>query len=330
MQVRASAVPSLLPGIVLLLSALASAACEKSGTIAGGYVPPDASTGPVACVFDELDTFTCPGISLAPPLWTGKCVDADDCGKRVSGTTTTAGCEQATKYRNVQEVSMSCGAWEEEGGLLPVVDSGSPPVCAPGAVTGFAPKWHPPRAHTTACTKVQIDAYLQCLNDAATTPSPASCAEWSGALSASDQACLTCLSSNESDATYGPLVLLPTEELINVAGCIALAEGKTDGSGCGGALQADEQCQRAACFPICVMTSPSERSAEQECEAQANKLPDDAGAGGACAAFVPPAECAGAIQLHDAGTAAERQCLGGDAGAGDTQFEAVALAFCGP
>ena len=299
----------------------------KSGDL-GPASAPDAAAGPVACVFDELDTFTCPGISLAPPVWVGKCVDNDDCKRRVATTTTTAGCEQATSYRNVQPIAMSCAAWGQEGGLLPAIDSGPPPACAPGAVTSFTPAWHPPRAKTTACSKAQIDAYLQCLSDAATTLDPASCAEWSGTLSATDQTCLTCLSSNESDATYGPFVFLPTELLPNVAGCIALAEGKTDGSGCGGALQADEQCQRAACLPRCPTTSAAAATAEQDCESKANGPGGDGGVGGVCAAFAAPAQCAGAIAHLDAGSAAEKACFG--TGSDATQFEAVALAFCGP
>ncbi len=140
------------------------------------------------------------------------------------------------------------------------------------------------------------------------------------------------MTSNETDATYGPLVFLPTELLINVAGCIALAEGKTDGSGCGGALQADEECQRTACLPTCATGSAEQVSIEQSCEAQANYLPPgDAGGGGVCAAYVQPAECAGAIEVLDAGTPGQRACFGTgeDAGA-NAQLTAVALAFCGP
>jgi hypothetical protein len=289
---------------------------------------PDSGTGVVACVFDELDTFTCPDVTFASPVWGGKCVDGDDCTRRVNGTTQTAGCTQATAYRNVRQVSGSCAGWAQDGGVLPVADSGPLPLCAPGSVAAFVPKWHPPRAKTSACTKTQIDSYLQCLSDATATLDPSSCAEWSGTMTPTDQACLACISSNESDPSYGPLVALPTELLVNVAGCLALAEGKTDGSGCGGALQADEQCQRAACLPSCPTTSTAQLAAEAACETAANALASDAGAGGACATFVPPAQCAGAIEQTDAGTPAEKACFG--AGGANAQFEGVALAFCGP
>jgi hypothetical protein len=196
-------------------------------------------------------------------------------------------------------------------------------------VASFKPTWHPPRTPASVCSKTQIDAYLQCLNDAATTLNPPSCAEWSGTLSAADSACLTCLSSNESDAQYGPLVALPTELLINLAGCIALAEGKVDGSGCGGSLQADQQCQRAACLSTCPTGSQSQVATEVVCEEEADLLPADGGSGGVCATYALPATCAAAIEEGDAGTTAERQCFGaGDAGTSAT-FEAVSLAFCG-
>jgi hypothetical protein len=177
---------------------------------------------------------------------------------------------------------------------------------------------------------VQIQSYLQCLDDAATTLNPASCDEWSGKISATDQACLSCLSSNETDAQYGPLVLLPTELMVNLPGCIALAEGKVDGSGCGGKLQADEQCQNAACLPTCPTSSPSQVTAEGACEQAANVVSSDGGAGGVCASYAAPAECAGAIQAGDAGTPAEVQCFGAAGGGANAAFVAVGLAFCGP
>ena len=50
----------------------------------------------------------------------------------------------------------------------------------------------------------------------------------------------------------------------------------------------------------------------------------------ACAAYVKPAECAGAIAALDAGTPAETQCFGSADGGANGQLTAVALAFCGP
>jgi hypothetical protein len=123
-------------------------------------------------------------------------------------------------------------------------------------------------------------------------------------------------------------VALPTALIINVAGCIALAEGKVDGSGCGGSLQADQQCQEAACLPTCSLGSPALQASEAACEVKANAVPGDGGASGVCGSYAIPALCASAIQGGDGGTAG-RQCFGGADGGTNAQFEAVALAFCG-
>ena len=229
------------------------------------------------------------------------------------------GCTQTTEYQAVTSPTSTCAAWKAGGGTEPAIDSGTLAVCAPGALP-FTPKWHAPRAKSTACTKVQIDSYRQCLDDSAGTLNPPSCAEWTSSISSADQSCLSCLESSESDATYGPLVRLPTETLVNVAGCIALAEGKTDGSGCGGALSAEEECDRTQCLPVCPTVTPSELANEQACEKAADL--------GACATYEKPAECAGAIEQSDAG-AAGQSCFGLPSGSGDAVLEAVAMAFCG-
>lgn len=314
-------------------ASLAPVACVTSSTLAStlpdGAVLPDA--GPVSCVFDELDTYDCgdADFSLAPSRWSSACVDGDNCGSRVSGSTrSVGGCTATAQYQNVQMIATSCAAWQSEGGTIPVVDSGPPPACAPGALNNFTPKWHPPRAKTTACTKAQIDSYRQCLDDAAGPPmryNPASCAPWLSP-SMTDQSCLSCLQSNESDDQYGPLVLLANDTLLNVAGCLAMAEGKLDGSGCGGSLQVDEECGRAACLASCPISDEPGAVAEVACEKAANQST------GVCATYATSAQCAGRLLQADAGaSAAELQCLGGGANAtSDAVFEGVALAFCGP
>jgi hypothetical protein len=327
--------------LAALVATTAPASCT-SGEITPGLLPdgggnPSGNSGggadagaTLACAFDELDTFACPDLTLASAGWTGKCVDNDDCGGRVSATVASAGCQETTTYANVQRLPTSCATWKAGGGAVPAVDdAGAPAVCAPGAVTSFSPTWHPPRPKSTSCDATQIGSYIQCLTDSQTTLNPASCAEWNGALSSADLACLGCLRSNEGDPSYGPLVFLPTELLINLAGCIALAEGKADGSGCGGALQADEECQRAACLPSCPTGTSAQAVAEQSCETQANALPGDASTGGVCAAYVQAAECAGAIAALDAGTPGAKACFGANAGV-NAELTAVALAFCGP
>lgn len=341
--VLALLVPALVAPIAFALAGLASSSCTTDGDASladQGFLPdgapanqPDgaSSTAVVACVFEELQTFTCPDVTLAPPAWVATCVDEDDCKTRVNGTSTVSGCSTATTYADVQEVQMTCAAWKASGKTLPVLDSGPVPVCAPGPVTSFKPTWHAPRAKMSACSGTQIASYLKCIDDAAAAPgtTPASCAEWGGTLSTADKTCLTCLSSNEADAQWGPLIALPTEQLLNVPGCLALAEGKTDGSGCGGLLQAEQQCDHAACLPTCETGTMAGVTAEVSCEAQANTAST-----GVCASYATAAACAGTIQTGgDAGTAAEMACFGltGGAGSGtsDSEFTAVAMAFCG-
>jgi hypothetical protein len=294
-----------------------AAACTTSGDLPatdGGDIVADGSfvevdgqrlpTSGYACVFAEQASYSCPGQSLAPTPRQAPCVD-----------------------RDVHLVDSTCAAWLAEGGTLPVVDAGPAPACAPSSAA-FTPSWHAPRVVAGACTQALIASYRQCLDDSMVTASPPSCASWTGTLSAANQTCLSCLVSNESDSTYGPIVELPTETLLNLPGCIAVAEGKTDGSGCGGALSAFEECGRAACLPTCPTGNASELAAESACETST----DLADGGGVCGSYAPAAECADAIETGDGGTAAEaaeKACFGLPSGSSEAVFEAVALALCG-
>ena len=93
--------------------------------------------------------------------------------------------------------------------------------------------------------------------------------------------------------------------------------------------QADQECERAACLPNCPTGSSSQIATEVACEEQADVLPADGGTGGVCGAYALKATCAGAIDLGDAGTPAEKQCFGAVDGGTSAVFEAVSLAFCG-
>jgi hypothetical protein len=317
---------------VLLAS---SSSCTTSGTITaeeqgfspdGAVIPKDAGpTTPFACAFEELDTYSCSGLSVPPPVWTAMCVDQDDCSGRVSNSGTTAGCTRMTTYADATKLSTSCAAWQDAGHTLPVLDSGPLPTCAMTAVSGFTPTWHAPRTKPNFCSATQIASYLACTDAVGSADQAKLCAEWEGTLSTSDQTCLSCLQSNATDSEWSALVLYPGAQVINVAGCVAIAEGKTDGSGCGGLLQADVECESAACYPNCEVGTPAGVTAEVACETQANLAPT-----GVCSSYATAASCAGTIQESDGGTAAEAACFGLPQGTSDAQFTAVALAFCGP
>ncbi len=332
--------PLLLVGGVMLVVAPAAPGCITAGSLPAGssstlYLPDggvlmsEDGGATVSCAFEELDTFSCSDTSLAPPVWTAQCVDDDDCRTRTNNTSTRAGCTETTQYQDVQELTTTCQQWQNTGGSLPVLDSGPAPVCAPGSVSSFVPTWHPPRAKANVCTRAQIADYAQCLTDALSELNPPSCAEWSGTLSTSDQACYSCMTSNQSDADYGPFVLLPTALVINVPGCIALGEGKTDGSGCGGALMDDEECTRASCLPTCQVGTSYLDSIEANCEQQANVIGNDAGVpGGTCASYAQNATCASKLESGDAGPASACFGIGPDAGT-NSVFVNVGMIFCG-
>jgi hypothetical protein len=315
--------PKLAVLVVPFVAGVVAAACTSSGnlpTVDAGLVIIDGSVVPAggyACVFQQRATYACPDETLAPTPWEPECVDNDSCAGRVNGTQTVAGCTVSVEYAEAQVIGSSCATWRAGGGSLPALDSGTVPACAPGTAA-FTPVWHPPRIVAGACTKDLIDSYRQCVDDSAITLDPPSCSVWTGNLASANQTCLSCLISNEPDKTYGPIVELPSQQLINLPGCLAVAEGKTDGSGCGGALAAYEQCARAACLPSCPTGTADELSAEAACETATQT--------GACKAFVAPAQCAGSIEAGDAGTAAEKACFGAT---NDEEFEAVALALCG-
>ena len=68
--------------------------------------------------------------------------------------TTYAGCSRTTTYVDVKKIAMTCAAWKAAGNSLPTLDSGTIPVCAQTAITGFTPTWHAPRQ----AERVQLDA----------------------------------------------------------------------------------------------------------------------------------------------------------------------------
>jgi hypothetical protein len=80
---------------------------------------------------------------------------------------------------------------------------------------------------------------------------------------------------------------------LNVAGCLALAEDKLDGSGCGGKYQAMDQCEQAACKSQCPLTDSASLQLYDRCVMAANTDPQT------CQSYATLAKCANAIQ--DAG-----------------------------
>ena len=121
------------------------------------------------------------------------------------------------------------------------------PSCpnVPEDVSSFkptAPK--PARAFKSACGTGQITAfYNACATSYATQYS---CQSWESA-SASNAACTSCMISNDSDSTWGPIVNHSDYAFVNATGCAQLLNAAT----CASAAWADLACQMEACDSIC-------------------------------------------------------------------------------
>jgi len=196
-------------------------------------------------------------------------------------------------------------------------DTDAASACVPADETGFAPKWHAPNAKSAVCSDAQITAFRACLKDSQTNANPASCAPFTGSnVTAANKACLTCIETADTAATYGPLVAHKGTIEINVAGCLALATNDPQGTGCAGKYQAASQCRNAACAANCPVTDDASFQLELACE--------DAAAKGTCTSFETAAGCVDG--LVEAGGAAAN-CLAG--GSFDEAVGLVIPIFCG-
>jgi hypothetical protein len=322
------------------LAALAPVAWALLGACgtSGATTTTDVDGGPPAsaCVFTTRYVYDCPGQPLTPTAWETQCQDGVDCASLQPSSATVDGCTRLTEIENGQNTPGTCaqlGATNttQDATSPLVLDAGGPvQPCAPLADAGdFSPTWHTPRVAKGSCTQAQIDSFRQCIDDVDTIANPASCQQWyPHPITSGDQNCFACLQSLVGDDTWGPFVRTPTEMLINVPGCIAIQEQHLDGTGCGGALAASQECGRTVCAPVCPVgssvpaTAATERAQEEACEKQSEQ--------GVCAPFTGPAECAGRIVAGDAGTPDDQKCFGLPTQSKDAVFEAVGLVFCGP
>lgn len=167
---------------------------------------------------------------------------------------------------------------------------GSTAVCAPVDVSTFTASWKGPNAlHQNACTSTQLAAVVAaCATDGF---DPTNCAT----VKQANLGCATCLITDESAATYGPIVTNNAGVSLNIAGCVA-AVTSTGASGCGGKVQAATQCEEAACDAVCPITDATSSSAYDQCHS-------DAQAGG-CAAYDAATSCLDTELADDGGAAA--------------------------
>ncbi len=206
----------------------------------------------------------------------------------------------------------------------PPVDSGPPPqdsgggdvnmcpppvtgMCGPGDITGFAPNWKPPTgSHQGLCTSTNIsDVWTYCFS---TSADPISCQTLTNAN------CLSCIVTNESASTWGPLVNQPNGVVaINAGGCIDLLDSAN--LACAKSVEADYQCENASCETNCPVTDSTSLAAFDTCTMTAD--------GCQCATYANAATtCTAALPAGDS------NCLN------EPSFHAFytfyATLFCGP
>jgi hypothetical protein len=196
-------------------------------------------------------------------------------------------------------------------------DDGAAAACVPADETGFTATWHPAKAHTASCSSAQIDAYHKCLQDGQTQASPASCTPFNGSnATAANKACVACILTQDTAASYGPIVVHKGTIEMNVPGCLAVATNDLQGTGCAGKYQAASACRNASCAANCPVNDDPSFQAEQQCE--------QAAAAGTCKTFEDAAGCADA--LVEAG-GAPAACLAGQSF--DDLYDAIVPIFCG-
>jgi hypothetical protein len=196
-------------------------------------------------------------------------------------------------------------------------EADAPPSCSPLAVlSGFAPKWVPPRAHENACSAQEIEDFRKyCLG--------AGDANGCNALlqTAHAKACVACILTPPSAAAYGPLIDYSEANgfvSLDTAGCVALAQGDVSDSSCGAKILALAECDVAACAS-CHVVDDATMTTLGQCEAN--------GESGACQAYVEPARCGAA--LAEAGSAPAKACFAGsDFSDFDAGYDALVPLFC--
>jgi hypothetical protein len=118
-------------------------------------------------------------------------------------------------------------------------DVKGPVTCNPSFPSTFAPAWKAPATKASQCTNAQLGEYYDaCLPNVI----DAKCTQWLNA----NKACGDCI---EPDDNSGPIQLYNNRSfyLLNLAGCIASAQGKSGEKDCGGQYGIAAQCRVESC-----------------------------------------------------------------------------------
>lgn len=191
-------------------------------------------------------------------------------------------------------------------------DSSSSACPTPADVSKFTPPAYKHAKHVpTACTAQNLADYdKNCIN--ATTKNTANCTAWKTAAAT----CYGCLVSQETDATWGPLVSHNGVISINTAGCVELTDpGDTT---CAPADQAQEACIEAACDTQCPVKDQTSFTNYQSCTSTA--------ASQGCGTFVSTANNA---CTSVAASSTSAVCFPTSSGTFESFMLSIAPIFCG-
>lgn len=191
------------------------------------------------------------------------------------------------------------------GAPLPPPDAGV--ACAPADVSGFVPSpVHPYFDHAGVCSSQQLsDYYAACFSSSAN-------AQQCNAFTTQNQACVSCMMTSRTSATWGTLLADPSSPIVDldIAGCVAIVSGDSSSTSCAQKLDDVAQCESAACAANCPVTDGASFQAYTQCVQAADA--------GGCAKFVS-AECS-----WDAGALATCEVTDFQAG-----YQTFAPLFCG-
>jgi hypothetical protein len=176
----------------------------------------------------------------------------------------------------------------------PQPDTGTPDECKPGDVADFTPSFKTPAPFSQKkCSNAQVDALL-CLFDA--NADQETCTKLVDDPANDD--CFKCIYTASSSKELGPVIITGSLGSLNIAGCVARAEGDVTDKGCGAKVQAADQCGDEACDANCPVPENDDAALDAR-----NKCTEDASTT-VCQEFSDAAKCAEAL-LQEGGAAEE-------------------------
>jgi hypothetical protein len=215
-------------------------------------------------------------------------------------------------------VPVTVAALPAHGGPACPIDGST---CYPGDVTKFSPEWVPPLNGTpraNACTNAEIaNFWASCLG-------PGDTVSACNSFQSADSTCFHCLVTQSTAPEYGPIIYYGGAfplEVINVAGCIALAEPCN--LPCAEAALAYLACNLDACNPGAGPCNGASNAEVLSCIPEAETC--------GCVGYSIPDNCYMGLVDDPAAHPAVALCNLADAGAFDeANYTAIATFMCGP